>query len=819
MHKPAPPPRLRLDQLPVPELIARGQTSLTAHDYKDAIEVYKLLLKREPQPEAGWGASLAAAYLERAKQLAEKAMYREAAVLWENIPASCGQAPQPDLYIGWLLRAGQHVKAMNAYARHVTALSNIGELENLLAVLALAGQKEILQALPPKTPLRQQLSAIQAALCAYGQGEAETAVREHLQSIPMRSPYRDLRQILAALLKLETDPAGAPSLVDRIPPTSPYHPLAEVVRACAAGEPIPALRALDPAQRELAGGLIGLDPRQLKLFREWSRLGEKSDEKAMFDFIVANLAAFDREQARRACLALLPAHTPGQSVYAKLFGPLPSFESRRFHALRAEREHDIDSALRHWRACADALSKNADDPDNALMAALVLRHMARLAEEDEDVIWGAPPKTVGYLEESLRLDPDDRDSYLQLAELHQKGGNDKQYQQWVERAAKQFPDDPQVLLAAVETATARKAYKKAAGFAARVLELDPINSKARNILINSHLAHARKQILAGKYALAEKELDSATRLERDNARSGVIELNRGLLARQQGQRERTKYWLQESARLAGNPLLAWLRLAVETSRLKLDPILFQRELGIGDPGKLTLDRADLRALIRIVNAYRDEGVKDLGAVLEDLEKPLKRALKQLTDEDDLLSICECLHQTPHHELLEHAASQALDRHPNRPLFVYYQIFGRAEGDIEQVKERDYDRLEDALEQATAAKDQRAKARIDRFIHQGPLGLPFSKPGGGLPPMPPKLQKDMDEIRRELERLPPALRSIALDKILDSLPPDDDFPPEIQRALMKIILLGEDALGDILDDLPDTPPLPRRGRGGRPRGRS
>jgi hypothetical protein len=95
MHKPAPPPRLRLDQLPVPELIALGQTSLTAHDYKDAIEVYKLLLKREHQPEAGWGASLAAAYLERAKQLAEKAMYREVAVLWENIPASCGQAPQP----------------------------------------------------------------------------------------------------------------------------------------------------------------------------------------------------------------------------------------------------------------------------------------------------------------------------------------------------------------------------------------------------------------------------------------------------------------------------------------------------------------------------------------------------------------------------------------------------------------------------------------------------------------------------------------------------------------------------------------------------
>ena len=95
------------------------------------------------------------------------------------------------------------------------------------------------------------------------------------------------------------------------------------MRACAAGEPIRALLVLDPAQRELAGDLLGLDPRQLKLFREWARLGEKPGDKAMFDFIAANLAAFDREHARRACLALLPAYTPGQSVYAKLFGPLP----------------------------------------------------------------------------------------------------------------------------------------------------------------------------------------------------------------------------------------------------------------------------------------------------------------------------------------------------------------------------------------------------------------------------------------------------------------------------------------------------------------
>lgn len=69
---------------------------------------------------------------------------------------------------------------------------------------------------------------------AYGQGETEDTVRERLKAISIRSPYRDLRQALAALLKLETDPAGALALIERIPPTSPYQDLVELVRVVAA---------------------------------------------------------------------------------------------------------------------------------------------------------------------------------------------------------------------------------------------------------------------------------------------------------------------------------------------------------------------------------------------------------------------------------------------------------------------------------------------------------------------------------------------------------------------------------------------------------
>ncbi|MCB1819973.1 MAG: hypothetical protein KDI73_00125 [Candidatus Competibacteraceae bacterium] len=809
----------RLDALPTPELIARGQDLLSGHNYRDAIDVYKLLLKREPQPEAGWRESLATAYLERARQLAHKAMYREAAVLWENIPTICAQAPHPEWYVKWLLQSNQYAKAMRVYAQYTSALAGAGELETQLAALALAGQKDILQLLPQETPLRRQLATAQAALRAYGKGESESAVREHLQNIPIRSPYRDLRQALSALLKLDTDPVEAAKLVERIATTSPYHGLAEIIRACAASEPAPELMALDAAQRELAAHLLGLDARQLKLLKDWAKLGTPPNDKAMFGFIISNLAVLDQEQARRACLALLSVYPRGQPIYTQRFGPLPVFEAQRLQALYAEREHEDRRALRHWQACVDELIKDRRNPDHRLMAALILRRMAELAKHG-DFGWGQDPEPAHYLEKSLEFDSEDRETYLKLIAFYKDGHYEKEYHQWVERAVKQFPEDPQVLMAAVATATARKAYKKAAGFAVRVLELDPINTKARTVLISSHLAHARKQMLAGKYPLAEKELNSAGQWERENARSGIIEINRGLLAFKQRQRELMQKWFQEGLRLAGSPVLGWLRLAVEAYRLKLEPVTFQRDLGLGDPRKFTVHRAELMTLIQWVNTYREESFADIGSLLEDLEKPLKKALREISHQDDWISICECLHEAPHYELLEYAATQALEQHPGRPLFIYYQIYGRAEGDAEEIRDRDYDRLETALETADEADDQRSAMRIKRFLSQGGPPIPFRRSGGGprglpIPVLPPNMRTEMEEIRRELERLPPVLRGPMLDRILDEMPEDDDFPPEVQRALMRALILGNNPLQAIFDsdedDDDDDFPPPRRGR--------
>ncbi len=149
------------------------------------------------------------------------------------------------------------------------------------------------------------------------------------------------------------------------------------------------------------------------------------------------------------------------------------------------------------------------------------------------------------------------------------------------------------------------------------------------------------------------------------------------------------------------------------------------------------------------------------------------------------------------------------------MLVYYQIYGRAGGKLDRVKDRDYGRLEQAMERAAASKEHRATTLITRFLSQSPFSPPFGpRSGGSTPmpmPMPPKMRREIEDMRRELERLPPTLRGRMLDQILDELPPDDDFPPEIQRAIVKMMLLGGN-IEDLLEELPDNLPMPFPGGG-------
>ena len=77
---------------------------------------------------------------------------------------------------------------------------------------------------------------------------------------------------------------------------------------------------------------------------------------------------------------------------------------------------------------------------------------------------------------------------------------------------------------------ARSAYKKAVGFARRVLTLDPINQPVRQRMIELQLAHARKQMRSGRADLAGKALSQAAEWERADAPSAPLRIRPGPVA-------------------------------------------------------------------------------------------------------------------------------------------------------------------------------------------------------------------------------------------------------------------------------------------------
>jgi tetratricopeptide (TPR) repeat protein len=103
-HRRGPAPSASIDTLAL-----RAAEALRQERFREAIDLYKLSLRQEPRPE--WKRALAEAYHGRARALAAKRMFKEAAMVLENTLAPDGTLHDPLFYLQCLLRDGQQQKA------------------------------------------------------------------------------------------------------------------------------------------------------------------------------------------------------------------------------------------------------------------------------------------------------------------------------------------------------------------------------------------------------------------------------------------------------------------------------------------------------------------------------------------------------------------------------------------------------------------------------------------------------------------------------------------------------------------------------------
>ena len=696
-----------LNELTLPQ---KARAHYQAGRYKEATDLFKELLKQSNDAEHK--RCLADCYLQRAKAMADKGMFKEACVLWENY-AACGVAPlqAQDTYVLWLIACKNNGKAYALLegfeARQLD--EDYPELAAHLGALLLAGCTDMLAHLSKDSALPRHWECVGEALDAYRNGEREHC-EQALKKLPFRSAFRDLRALLKVQLLDAASLEQAPAMLVKIPEASPYRPLADTCLAYlqTGADFIATMAGLEHQQRRAVAHAKGFSTKQMNLLETLLKQKNQLNDKMRFNLAMQYQEVLGTHAAQAYCQGALANYPAGYNDYRKHFSLKDPFEENRLQALLCEQGKNSYDARFYWERCIDILQNNR--PANDKKIALILRHMAEKAPYE-----GA----VELLADSLEYDADDRQSYLSLLSIYEQNRPDPvKYQEWLERSLQRFPSDTDLLVRAAKSAANRKAFKKAAAYAKALLKVDPVNTLAKQLLFANHMAHARRLLKSEKFHLVEKEIQAAEQLSVDKSLRRQAELLRGFYL---WQAEDKKQGLQQVAdtltKLNDDPINMQFQMQMEAGLLELPTTALNRALPAFKD--YLLSAAELQRLIGVMEYY-DEQLDDrtlLFKALDKIKAPLKKSLQWLLEHEALLlSWCQALEKIGHFELLKHCAKMGNTRW-RKPIWFYYQSVAECQGDASRLDFMTLIVLQNAMEEARTVNDDKTAVLIGRLIEQ------------------------------------------------------------------------------------------------------
>ncbi|MFY9973199.1 MAG: hypothetical protein WAK53_02995, partial [Chromatiaceae bacterium] len=623
-------------------LRALAEGHAAAGRYREAVAAFKDLLRVDDRPE--WRAALAAAYAGRARELAAKGMPKEALTVWENrAQLAPDLPPEPDHY-ALLLRLGRVQAVADLYLRWADRLdaASLASLRSHLAAHHLGGEAAVTAALPADDPILVQGPIASRALDAYCQGDDET-LRGALATIPFRSPYRDLAQILKAMQRFPDATEEIATSLVRVRDESGFATLRHACELAVealwtAPEALPErLVAADETTRRFALTLAGWGEERQALWGEVRRApGPGTD--SLLRMLHRHRAGLGEDWARRQALRLLVPGFPKSAGWITQGGARRLSEEERLlvSAWRAEHGADPWEELRAWKAYYHRLlAAGRPEPgcDGALSLALILRrvesHLGILAQVTPSGDPMSPPEALAdAVELSLTHDPDDRDSYELLVRYHMRARDLKSARRLLDRGLERFPADAGLLTAALDLSLEANSFKKATRYAREILAIDPINTGARERLVKAHLAHARKQIRAGRLDLARKELTQAAEWEPKTGQGGRPAERRellGALLDMARDPARGREVLGEQVRALGGGISAAFALAVECEACG-HPVASALKI-VGLSKIPAPNQAGLSAFLARLRAHLDEDARLTPQIRHLIQKPLSLAAR------------------------------------------------------------------------------------------------------------------------------------------------------------------------------------------------
>jgi cellulose synthase operon protein C len=785
----------------IESLAARGAEALRQERCKEAVETFKLLVRQDPRPE--WQQALAKAYHGRARTLAAKRMFKEAAMVLENTQAPDGAIQDPRFYLECLIRDGQHQKAAThaiVYVGRDTGLSDDARtaFEELIAAL--------LVAVPPRPdPVRPATSeqgrwlelaaSCRTALDAWTSGAPAEEIEAQLARISLRSAFRPVRLLLKSLLDGSRDAERARRLLDTITPGSPFFAVREAVEATLSpgqGIDAHAWRRLTRTQQDFVAEVRGLAPAATQ-FLARSAEAARGGPAAQYTFL-AKQPDLPQHEVRSACLNLLPQVPDRLPQFERTFGPLTPPERHRLQAMAAEGRGDWGRAEQAWRAAAAAVDPG--DPQAGLMRGVIFRHLADLAEKHPEILGDrhdlAADPVIHYLEQGHAADPEHVAGVIELIRQYRDNDRPQDWHRLAEEAVRRFPDSSAVLQQATESAVARKAYKKATGFARRLLRIDPINAGVRRQMIELQVAHARQQMRSKRPDLATRGLATAYEWERADAPSALVRIVHGLVGLQAGEGEAAETRLRTGVALAGDAP-GWFRAALEALLMRLDGGTVDRlrkELARARQAPPTRE-AVLAVIAMLGQPDTAENRKAVVGLLFGMRNWLLQAAPFDWPAGEVHALAETFIRFDAFDLLQEYARAARRRDAGNPSWRFYDIVARTRGQVGRLSVREADELAALADHAISRNDFHAANRIERFL----AGVPMGRPKPRRRP-PSTLEDELDSAAME----------ILITEMIQSMP--RDFARSV-RDLVKDV--GREAAVAVLTaqmrDAPLEPEMP------------
>jgi cellulose synthase operon protein C len=778
-------------------------------DFKEAVRLYKQLVKQEAGAEARDG--LAEAYAGRARELAAKGMFEEAQIVLGNTIAADGTIRDPLLYLQCLINRGQQHKA----AEH--ALIYIGTDKIQAPKFA-----ELVAALLVSAPLRldrpadsqserakwiEHAIAARQILAAWIEGRPPADIDQLLSRVPLRSVFKPLRLIVKALITAPEDPERASGLLNAIAPDSIFTSMRLAVEAALPRDPADRLAAWNRSSPIQQAFILEISALPNAASQSLSQLvkAERSGPASLFSFLLRQTNAYPQDDVLNACLNLLPSVPDRMQQFEKAFGPLPEFEKNRVLALSAEGRGDWRNAEQYWLAAAQTIALSQQQ-DEKLAAGVIYRHLAdsiREQRHEDDRLLAH--QAIHYLEQSLEADPDHLPTVLRLLALYRA---DQEYEDWERlalEATKRFPQDCAVLLQAIDAAVVRKAYKKAIGFARRLLTLDPINQSARQRMIELQISHAHRQMCASRADLAWKELTNATEWERADSPSALLRINLGLVGLALGRGTQAESQLRQGVALAGGGVAGWFRASLQDALMKGREAARLRE---------ELTRAEesapsKQALLSIISAVGGERVygKALTELIFGIRGWLLKGAALPWSAAEFHPLAEMFQRLEAYDLLGDFVKLAQRRDPGDPSWRLYELMAQTGGDADRLSRRQMGELIDLARSAANRSDFHMARRIGRFIEE-PDDEPVPRRQGSRRAAIDRSEDEEDVLEllsAELELIPPnVVRSMAaklgrnrattaLVGRIRALPLGSMLPEPMLREIAKAMIEGSTAI--------------------------